>query len=114
MKFMLQVRFNGSDAVIGELSAEEQQQVTDEFIALRKSDGVLDGNQLLAASEAATVRVKAGRTRVTAGPAVDEGAALNGYYVYDAPDLDAAIAFAARIPAARFGATIEVREMMER
>ena len=61
MKFMLQVRFNGADAVIGELPAEEQQKVTDEFIALRKSDGVLDGDQLLAASEAATVRVKAGR-----------------------------------------------------
>ena len=114
MKFMLQVRFNGADAVIGELPAEEQQKVTDEFIALRKSDGVLDGDQLLAASEAATVRVEGGQTRVTDGPAVDEGAALNGYYVYDAPDLDAAIAFAARIPAARFGATVEVRQMMER
>jgi hypothetical protein len=114
MKFMLQVRFNGADAVIGELSAEEQEKVTDEFIALRKSDGVLGGNQLMAASEAATVRVKGGQTRVTTGPPVEEGAALNGYYVYDAPDLDAAIAFAARIPAARFGATIEVREMMER
>jgi hypothetical protein len=114
MKFMLQVRFNGADSVIGELPAEEQQKVTDEFIALRKSDGVLDGDQLVAASEAATVRVTAGQTRVTTGPAVDEGAALNGYYVYDAPDLDAAIAFAARIPAARFGATVEVREMMER
>jgi hypothetical protein len=114
MKFMLQVRFNGADAVIGELPAEEQQKVTGEFIAIRKADGVLDGNQLLDASEAATVRVEGGQARVTAGPAVDEGAALNGYYVYDAPDRDTAIAFAARIPAARFGATIEVREMMER
>jgi len=39
---------------------------------------------------------------------------LNGYYIYDAPDLDAAIAFAARIPATRIGATVEVRAMVER
>jgi hypothetical protein len=114
VKFLLQVRFNGADAVIGELSAEEQQKVTDEFIAVRKSAGVLDGNQLLAASEAATVRVKDGRTQVTTGPAVAAGAALNGYYIYDAPGLDEAVAFAARIPVARFGGTVEVREMMER
>ena len=114
MKFLLQVRFNGADTVIGELPAEERQEVTDEFIAIRSSVGVLDGNQLQAASEAATVRVEDGRTRVTTGPAVAAGAELNGYYVYDASDLDAAIAFAARIPAARFGATVEVREMMER
>jgi hypothetical protein len=114
VKFLLQVRFNGADTVIGELPAEEQQKVTDEFIALRKSDGVLDGNQLQAASEAATVRVKGGHTKATPGPAVDEGAALNGYYLYDAPGLDQAIAFAARIPAARFGATVEVRPILER
>jgi hypothetical protein len=114
MKFMLQVRFNGADTAIAALSADEQAKVTDEFIALRKSDGVLDGNQLVAASEAATVRMHGGQAQVTTGPAVDEVAALNGYYVCDAPDLDAAIAFAARIPAARFGATVEVREMVER
>jgi hypothetical protein len=114
VKFLLQVRFNGADTVIGELPAEERQKVTDEFIAIRGSAGVLDGSQLQAASGAATVRVKDGRTRVSTGPAVMAGAELNGYYVYDAPGLDQAIAFAARIPAARFGATVEVREMMER
>jgi hypothetical protein len=58
--------------------------------------------------------VQGGQPQVTTGPAVDAEAALGGYYVCDAPDLDAAIAFAARVPAARFGATVEVREMMER
>ena len=47
-------------------------------------------------------------------PEVDAGAELNGYYVYDAPDRGAAIAFAARIPVARMGGTVEVREMVER
>lgn len=114
MKYMLQVRFNRAEAVIHQLPADEQEKVTAEFIAIRKSAGVLDGNQLRAASEAVTVRVNDGQTQVTDGPAVDAGAELDGYYIYDAPGLDAAIAFAARIPVARMGGTVEVRAMMER
>jgi len=114
MKFMLQVRFNGADTVIGELPAGEQQKVTAEFEAIRRYPGVLDGSQLQAADTAATVRVDSGQAQVTKGPAVRAGNELDGYYIYGAPDLDAAIAFAARIPAARFGATIEVRPMLER
>jgi len=114
MKYMLQVRFNGADTRIGGLPAEEQQKVTAEFEAIRKSPGVLDGNQLAAAGTAATVRVHDGKTQVTEGSAVEMGTELDGYYIYDAPDLDAAIAFAARIPVARLGGTVEVRAMVER
>ena len=114
MKYMLQVRFNGADIVIGRLSAREQQDVRAEFEAIRQSPDVLDGNQLQAASTAATVRADGGQTQVTEGPAVAAGTQLDGYYIYDAPDLDAAVALAARIPAARFGGTVEVRPMMER
>jgi hypothetical protein len=63
---------------------------------------------------AATVRMDGGQARVTKGPAVAAGNELDGYYVYDAPDLDAAVVFAARIPVARFGGTVEVRPMLER
>lgn len=114
MKYMLQVRFNGADAVIRKLPADGQEKVTAEFIAIRNSPGVLDGNQLQAANAAVTIRVSGGQTQVTEGPAVDAGTELNGYYIYDAPDLDAAIALAARIPVARMGGTVEVRQMMER
>jgi hypothetical protein len=111
---MLQVRFNGADSVIHELSADEQEKVTAEFIAIRQSSGVLDGNQLEAPSSASTVRVSDGQTIVSEGPAVADGAELSGYYIYDAPNLDAAIAFASRIPVARMGGTVEVRAMVER
>ena len=114
MKFMLQVRFNGAETVISELPAEEQQKVTAEFEAIRWSPGVLDGNQLQAAGTAATVRLDSGQAHVTKGPAVEAGNELDGYYIYGAPDLDAAVALATRIPAARFGGTVEVRPMMER
>ena len=115
MKFLLQIRFNGAGNVIGGLPAGEQQKVTAEFEAIRQSPGVLDGNQLQAAGTAATVRVDdGGQVRVARGPAVGTGSELDGYYVYDAPGPDAAIAFAARIPVARFGGTVEVRPMLER
>ena len=114
MKYLLQIRFNGADAALAALPPGEQEKITAEFIAVRTSPGVLDGNQLRAASGAVTVRVSDGQTQVTEGPAVGAGAELDGYYVYDAPGRDAAITFAARIPVARMGATIEVRELLER
>ncbi len=114
MKFLLQVRFNGADKVIAELPDGEQQTLTAEFEEIRRDAGVLDGNQLQPAATAATVRVDGRLTRTTDGPAVEAGYALDGYYIYEAPELDAAIAFAARIPVARLGGTIEVRPLLER
>jgi hypothetical protein len=114
MEYMIQVRFNGADAVIHGLPGDEQDKITAEFQAIRRLPGVLDGHQLRPASTATTVRVDDGQTIVSDGPAVDDGAAINGYYILDAPDLDAAIGFAARIPVARMGGTVEVRAMMER
>src|ERR1700751_5319422 len=114
MKFLLQIRFNGAGTVIGKLPAGEQQKVTAEFEAIRRSPGVLDGNQLQAAGTAATVRVEGGQAQVRKAPAVEAGSELDGYYIYDAPGLDAATAFAAQIPVARLGGTVEVRPMLER
>ena len=114
MKYMLQVRFNGADDAIRELSADEREEITAEFIAIRKSSGVLDANQLESASSGVTVRVHAGQTEATEGRALADGAELSGYYIYDAPDIDAAIAFAARIPAARMGGSVEIRRLVER
>ena len=114
MKFMLQIRFNGADKAIGALPAGEQEKVTAEFEEIRRSPGVLDGNQLQPAGTAATVTADGGQPRASDGPAVPAGSELDGYYLYDAADADAAIAFAARIPATRFGATVEVRPILER
>ena len=114
MKYLVQVRFNGADAVIHGLPADEQDQITREFQAIRELPGVLDGNQLEPAGKAKTVRVADGQTLVSEGPGADDAAAINGYYILDVADLDTAIAFAARIPVARMGGTVEVRAMIER
>jgi hypothetical protein len=113
MKYMLQVRFNGAAVAIDSLPAAERTTVFAEFEAIRLTPGVLDGNQLQPADAASTVRVHDRKTEVTKGPAVDTSAALDGYYLYDAPDREAAIGLAARIPVARLGGTVEVRPILE-
>ena len=60
------------------------------------------------------MRVRDGETLITHGSALESAGVLDGYYLYEAPDLETAITLAARIPAARMGGTIEVRPVVER
>jgi len=41
-------------------------------------------------------------------------AMADGYYLLDAPDPEAAVALAQRIPVIRWGATVEIRPVVER
>ena len=63
-------------------------------------------------STATTVRVQNGKTQVLNGPYAEVKEQLGGFYLIDAPDLDAAISWAARCPGAQHGA-IEVRPIWE-
>ena len=85
-----------------------------EYMGISQMQGVLDGNQLQPTDTAKTVRVRDGQTLIMDGLPVDRAGVLDGYYLYDAPDLDAAMELAARIPAARMGGTVEVRPVVER
>ena len=76
--------------------------------ALRKA-GVLRGvNRLQPSSTATTVRVANGKSQVLDGPYLNSRAQLGGYFIVDVADLDAAISWAARCPAASHG-IVEVR-----
>ncbi len=66
------------------------------------------GERLHPSSTATVVRVKDGKTSVLNGPYAEIKEQLGGYYLIEAPDLDAAISWAARCPGAATGA-IEVR-----
>jgi hypothetical protein len=114
VRYLIQIRFGGAGAVIQRLPAQEQAKVTAEFEAVRRLPGVLEAHRLDAAQTATTVRVEGGEPRLSAGPPVAAGAELDGYYVYAADGLDAAVAFAARIPVARLGGSVEVRALRER
>jgi hypothetical protein len=69
------------------------------------------GNALQPTGTATTVRVRDGKRLTTDVPFAETKEQLGGYYLVDAPDLDAAIAIAAKIPGARHG-SIEVRPIM--
>jgi hypothetical protein len=111
MQYLLQIFVSPPDDSWNSLSADEQQAIMGEYYAIRETPGVIGGAQLQPAETATTVRVADGRTLTTDGPFMESREVLGGYYLYEADDLDAAIALAARIPAARFGGAIEVRPL---
>ena len=59
-----------------------------------------------------TVRVRNGATKVDSGPFAHGGDQLVGFYVIEAKDLDEAVAYAAKCPAAAGGA-VEVRPIVQ-
>ena|SRR5215813_4413982 len=69
------------------------------------------GNALQPTRTATTVRVREGKRLTTDGPFAETKEQLAGFYMVEAPDLDAAIAVAGKIPAAKTG-SIEVRPIM--
>ena len=95
------------------LSADEQKAVFADYQAITGTAGVTPGLQMQDPDTATTVRVQDGQTLVTDGPFVAVKEALGGYLFFEADDLDAAIALAARIPAARMGGGVEVRPIVE-
>src|SRR4051794_1440879 len=95
------------------LSEDEQKQGYADYQAINSTPGVTPGLGLDDAETATTVRVRDGRTLTTDGPFVATKEALGGYLVFETDDLDAAIALAARVPAARMGGAVEVRPIAE-
>ena len=69
------------------------------------------GNALKPGFSATTVRLRNGKHDVHDGPYADSKEQLGGYYVIEVPDLDAALQWAARNPAAAYGA-VEVRPIL--
>jgi hypothetical protein len=76
--------------------------------AMKKAGVMVAGDRLRPSSAATTVRVADGKSKVLNGPYAETKEQLGGYYLIEAPDLDAALSWAARCPGASYGA-IEVR-----
>lgn len=73
---------------------------------------MLAGDALEGGGTATTVRIRNDETLLTDGPFAETKEVLGGYYLIDVDDLDAAIAWAARSPAAHYG-SMEVRPVMD-
>ena len=68
--------------------------------AMQKAGVLRGGERLRPTATATTVRVPAARRKVLNGPYAETKEQLGGYYMIDVPDLDAALAWAARCPGA--------------
>lgn len=88
---------------------EDRVSITAEYLALRADPRVLEGNRLVSAESATTVRMTGDEVWLTDGPFADTKEVFGGYYVVEAANLDEALDLARRIPALRMGGSVEIR-----
>jgi hypothetical protein len=112
MQYILMLYVN--EAGWPKLTKAEQEQGMAAYIAYTEAlnkAGVFRGSgRLQSSTNATTVRVANGKPQVLDGPYADSKEQFGGYYVIDVSDLDAALSWAARCPAANHG-VIEVRPL---
>ena len=111
MKFVLLV-YQGTTPLPGSnrwqaLSEAEQKAIYTDYAELNKTEGIAPGLPLGLPETARTVQVRDGKTYVKNGTYLAEG--VGGFSVYEADSMEAAIALASRIPAARLGGAVEIR-----
>ena len=80
--------------------------------AAREAGALVAAEQLTHSETATSVRVRGGDRLITDGPFMETKEHLLGFYLVDVPDLDAALDWAARMPVAANGGTVEVRAAM--
>ena len=114
MRYMLLI-YN-DEAAMANASKEQIQQTLAAYgaytEALKNSGAWLAGDRLKPTQASTSVRLAGGKTSVLDGPYADTKEQLAGFYMIEAADADAAIAWAARCPAAGSG-TVEVRPIWE-
>jgi hypothetical protein len=114
MKYLLMIY--GDEAALKAAGKAETEQVLAAYgaylDAMKKAGVVLGTNRLQFSATATTVRVANGKTEVLDGPYAETKEQLGGYLLIDVPDLDTALSWAARCPAASRG-TVEVRPIWE-
>jgi hypothetical protein len=113
MRFLMQIFQGEALEAWARLSEEEQQGVAADYAALNEIPGITPGEWLAQPDAATTVRVHDGTAVATDGPFAETKEALGGYFMFEGDDLDAAIAVAARVPATRFGGTVEIRPLVQ-
>lgn len=98
----------------GRTDAENQANFGEYMVFTKELVGagkMVAGDALQPVSTATTVRIRNGETLHTDGPFAETKEQLGGYYLIEADNLDEALAWAAKIPAAKSG-SIEVRPIM--
>lgn len=110
MQYMLLIY--GDEANMGKMSQEEMgamigayQAYTEEIVG---AGVVVSSNRLQSVSNATTVRGQGAAVQIHDGPFAEAKEQLAGYYLIEAPDLDAALTWAKKCPGTARGC-VEVR-----
>jgi hypothetical protein len=96
----------GSDAW-NALPEAEQKMIYADYAGINNTPGVTPGLPLGLPGAARTVQMRKGKPEVRTGTYLVEG--VGGLLVLEAENIEAAVAVAARIPAARLGGAVEIR-----
>ncbi|MFJ5263263.1 YciI family protein [Streptomyces sp. NPDC088387] len=99
-----------------ELSPEEigeHPAFTDYIDRVRTRDVARGGARLRPSTDATTVRVQGDEVLLTDGPFVESKEYVAGFDIIEVADLDEAIGFASRHPAALAGGSVEIRPIWE-
>ena len=112
MQFVLMIYHGPTPTIPGSASWDalpesEQKQVYADYADLNKTDGFKPGPPLGLPNAAKTVQITDRKTQIKGGNYQSES--VGGYAVIEAENIEAAIALAQRIPAARLGGAIEIR-----
>jgi len=114
MKYLLMIYAN--EKAFQSFSPEDQRRGMEAYMAyteaLKKAGAWVGSDRLQPTSTATTVRTTDGKTQVLNGPYTESREQFGGYYMIDVPDLDAALAWAARCPGAHHG-IVEVRPVWQ-
>jgi hypothetical protein len=111
MQYMMLIRHD--EPAMAKFTGAEWQQLGADYGAFTAAIAKADvdfgtGNRLEPSQKTRVVRVRDGKREVLDGPYADTKEQLASYFTLDVPDLDQAIAWAARCPSARAG-SIEIR-----
>lgn len=110
MRYMLLI--HGNEKLMNAATPTDETGMSPDYAAyneaMAKAGIMLGGERLRPTATAASVRIVDGKTEVLDGPYAETKEQFGGYYMIDVPDMEQAVAWAARCPAARHG-TVEVR-----
>jgi len=110
MQYLLMLHLD--ESAWPKMTPEQQQQGMAAYKAyteaLMNAGALVGANRLQPSSTATRVRVADGKPVVQDGPFAETKEQVAGYYLIEAPDLDAALKWAARCPASGHG-VVEVR-----
>jgi hypothetical protein len=111
MRYLMLIRHD--EAAMAHFTAADWQKMAADYgaftAAISKADiAYRPGQRLEPSPKARSVRLRDGKRDVLDGPYADTKEQLASFFTIDVPDLDAAIAWAARCPSARHG-SVEIR-----